>query len=49
MNIGIDVDGVIMDTENWFRAYAEIFDLEINGSKLNIPIISEEDFIKMIS
>lgn len=31
MNIGIDVDGVIMDTENWFRAYAEIFDLEING------------------
>ena len=32
MNIGIDIDGVIMDTESWFRAYAEIFDLEIKGS-----------------
>ena len=31
MNIGIDVDGVIMDTEKWFRAYAEIFDLDNNG------------------
>lgn len=29
MNIGIDVDGVILDTEHLFKTYAEIFDIEV--------------------
>lgn len=28
MNIGIDLDGVILNSEEWFRAYAEIYDME---------------------
>lgn len=31
MNIGIDVDGVILDSESWFRTYAEIYDIETIG------------------
>lgn len=31
MNIGIDVDGVILDTENWFRSMSHIFDMKIGG------------------
>ena len=31
MNIGIDVDGVIQNTEVYFRAAAEIYDLEHGG------------------
>ena len=31
MNIGIDIDGVIQDCENYFRAEAEIFDVH-NGN-----------------
>lgn len=32
MNIGIDIDGVIQDCESYFRAEAEIFDIN-NGSQ----------------
>ena len=28
MNIGLDVDGVIFNTEEWLSIYAEIFDIE---------------------
>ena len=31
MNIGIDVDGVILDTEKWFRSMSWIFDEYIGG------------------
>jgi len=31
MNIGIDLDGVILDTENWFRTMSHFFDVEIDG------------------
>ena len=31
MNIGFDVDGVIVNTEEMFRAYAEIYDIEKFG------------------
>lgn len=38
MNIGFDVDGVIVNTEDMFRAYAEIFDIEKFGKDtLNNP------------
>jgi len=32
MNIGIDIDGVIQDTETRFRSDAEIFDIVNNGN-----------------
>lgn len=32
MNIGIDLDGVLYDSENYFRAYAEIFDIAYDGN-----------------
>lgn len=36
MNIGIDVDGVILDSETRFRAFAEIFDIEnLQRGKVN--------------
>ena len=31
MNIGIDLDGVVYDSERLFRTYAEFFDVEIKG------------------
>ena len=34
MNIGIDLDGVVFDTETYFRAYADLYDLENNGGGL---------------
>lgn len=34
MIIGIDLDGVIFDSENTFRTYEEIFDIENNINKL---------------
>ena len=34
MVIGIDLDGVIFDSENVFRTYEEIFDIENNLNKL---------------
>ena len=37
MNIGIDIDGVILDTEYWFRAYGEIFDIERGGAGVVNP------------
>ena len=30
MNIGIDIDGVILDTERWLQAYGEIFDVDVS-------------------
>lgn len=30
MNIGIDLDGVVYNSENWFMAFAEIYDIEHN-------------------
>lgn len=32
MNIGIDIDGVIQDTERAYRYYAEIYDMEHNNT-----------------
>lgn len=32
MNIGIDLDGVLYDSENYFRAFAEIFDIAHDGN-----------------
>ena len=32
MRIGIDLDGVIYDTENYYRAYAELFDISKKGN-----------------
>ena len=37
MNIGFDVDGVIVNTEDMFRAYAEIYDIE-NVSVIDVAI-----------
>lgn len=34
MNIGIDLDGVVFDTETYFRAYADLYDFENNGGGL---------------
>lgn len=33
MNIAVDLDGVLFDTENWFRAYGSIFNLKVDGGK----------------
>ncbi len=37
MNIGIDLDGVLFDTERHFRCYAHIFDFDNNGKGLVAP------------
>lgn len=37
MKIGIDLDGVVFDSENWFRAYSEIFDVNIGGKGVKNP------------
>ena len=35
MKIGIDLDGVVIDSETTFRTYEEIFDLDkLNGNNL---------------
>ena len=35
MKIGIDLDGVVIDSETTFRTYEEIFDIDIlNGNNL---------------
>ena len=34
MKIGIDLDGVVFDSEQTFRTYEEIFDIEMNQNKL---------------
>lgn len=33
MNIGLDFDGVIFDSEKMFRAYSKIFNIKIDGDK----------------
>lgn len=33
MNIGIDFDGVVFDSEKMFRAYSQIFNLKIDGTE----------------
>ena len=41
MKIGIDLDGVVIDSETTFRTYAEIFDIDIlKGNNL----IDKADF-----
>ncbi len=37
MNIAVDFDGVLFDTETMFRAYSRIFDLKINGKGMQNP------------
>ena len=37
MNIGIDIDGVLQDTEQWFEAFANIYDYEIGGKGIVNP------------
>lgn len=37
MNIGIDLDGVLFETEKFLRYYAEIIDLDNNGKGLINP------------
>lgn len=37
MNIGIDFDGVLFDSESIFRSYAQLFDLKINGKGMLNP------------
>ena len=34
MKIAVDLDGVVFDTENWFRAYANIFNLFVKDGKV---------------
>lgn len=31
MNIGIDLDGVVYNSENWFMAFGEVYDINNNG------------------
>ena len=37
MVIGIDIDGVIQDCENWFRTFAEIYDIDEIGNGVVNP------------
>ena len=41
MNIGIDFDGVLFDTESAFRTYSQIYDLKIHGQ----GIINSEELL----
>ena len=41
MNIGIDIDGVLLDTEDWFRSYAHIYDLDHKNS----GIVNPQEFL----
>lgn len=34
MNIAIDLDGVLFDTEYWFMTYASLFNLDVKGGKV---------------
>ena len=34
MNIGIDLDGVLFDSENLFRIYSAIYNLKIDGQDM---------------
>ena len=44
MKIGIDLDGVVFDSESWFRAYSIIFDTNIGGKGVkNADCILAED------
>ncbi len=37
MNIGIDLDGVLFDTEEYFRCSGELYDIEIGGGGMVKP------------
>ncbi len=37
MNIGIDIDGVILDTDSWFKSMSHIYDIYINGGGVKDP------------
>ena len=34
MNIAVDLDGVLFDTEFWFMTYASLFNLDVKGGKV---------------
>ena len=34
MNIAVDLDGVLFDTEFWFMTYANLFNLDVKGGKV---------------
>ena len=40
MNIGIDIDGVIFDSETYFRCFAEIYDID---SGINSGIVKKSE------
>ena len=40
MNIGIDIDGVIFDSETYFRCFAEIYDID---SGINSGIVKKDE------
>ena len=37
MKIGIDLDGVVFNTETYFRTYGELFDIKIGGKGMINP------------
>ena len=43
MNIGIDLDGVVFDTETYFRAYADLYDL-VSKNKVISKVICNDSF-----
>ena len=40
MNIAVDFDGVLFDTESWFMAYASLYNLDVKGGK----VINKKNF-----
>ncbi len=46
MTIGIDLDGVLFDSESYYRSYAELFDIKLNrkGSYNESELIIEEKY-----
>lgn len=41
MNIGIDLDGVVYNSENWLMAYAEINDIKNKGRGVQDPLTND--------
>ena len=46
MTIGIDLDGVLFDSESWYRSYAELYDIKLNreGSYNDKEMIVENKY-----
>ena len=47
MNIGFDVDGVIVNTEEMFRAYAEIYECFDHVSRMIFPVRKAPSILPM--